>query len=164
MLTAKIPFDFLSNFSPLTWRDIEFGLSHSYISPAIAIDLAQSRIGSNSQPDAMEAAIAKSSKDDPMLERVGVLAARELESTHPDVQAKWLCILLTWVYENRTMFDDPLGIVEEIYTDFDYPEEIEHLISYMPNTEPDLGSKEANLARLFSRWHEFTLKCRQSML
>jgi len=162
MISVKIPFEFLADFCHLTWRDIEFGLSHNYISPEVAIDFACSRICDNQAPDPDELIIAGCSKDDPMLERVRILAEREAPTTSAaDVRAKWLCILLAWLYENRATFEDPLGMIEAIYTDFDYPEEIAHLIRYMPNAEPDLGSKEANLARLFTRWAAFISNCRQ---
>lgn len=163
MISAKISFEFLADFCHLTWRDIEFGLSHNYISPTVAIDFACSRICDNKDLDPVELIIAGCSKDDPMLERVSTLAEREAITTSADVRARWLCILLAWLYENRAMFEDPLGILEEIYTDFDYPQEIAHLIRYMPNAEPDLGSKEANLARLFTRWGAFISKCRQTL-
>ena len=90
----------------------------------------------------------------PFLIRLALLAAQET-TTSQEVRSKWLYILLAWLYENKDMFEDPLAIVEEIYVEFDYPEEIAHLIRYMPIEEADLGSKEANLGRLVTRWGEF---------
>jgi hypothetical protein len=163
MITAKIPYEFLAGFCHLTWRDIEFGLSHNYVSPTVAIDYASARLCDNNDPDTEEIAIAGSSKDDPLLERVSILASRESATASVDVRAKWLCILLAWLYENRAAFEDPLSLVEDIYEDFDYPEEIAHLIRYMPIAEPDLGSKEANLARLVTRWGEYVARGRTAL-
>ena len=48
------------------------------------------------------------------------------------IREKWLYILLSWLWINRESFEDTLDEVESIYTDFDYPAEIESFIKYIP--------------------------------
>jgi hypothetical protein len=43
MSSVKIPYGFLQSFGPLTWRDVEFGLRHQYISPKVAIEFAAAK-------------------------------------------------------------------------------------------------------------------------
>jgi hypothetical protein len=75
-----------------------------------------------------------------------------------ELSEKWLYLLLKWLYENKYRFDDPLGIVEEIYADFDYPAEIEGFIRYMPidNSNEELydsiDQPIKNSERLMKKW------------
>ncbi len=38
--------------------------------------------------------------------------------------------------ENRETVEDPFAVVEELYADFDYPEEIAGFVRYMPPEDP----------------------------
>lgn len=64
---------------------------------------------------------------------------------------KWLYLQLKAAYENRQDLHDPLGVVEEIYADFDYPPALEGFVRYMP-LQP---GKEPGEAALFERWARF---------
>jgi hypothetical protein len=163
MLSAKIPYSFLSDFGHLTWAEVEFGLAHSYIAPGTVIDYATDKIANESEPDPEELTIAASSKEDSILERVRKIAARDVHADQVDVKAKWLCVLLAWLYENRLAFDDPLSLVEELYVEFDYPRELAPFVRYMPSDEPSLGSKEQNEDRLITRLGEFVAKRKEQM-
>jgi len=44
--------------------------------------------------------------------------------------------------------------VEEVCADFEYPEKIAEFVHYLPMSGRDLGSREANVRRLFERWRE----------
>ncbi|HET6249110.1 MAG TPA: DUF2247 family protein [Tepidisphaeraceae bacterium] len=108
--------------------------------------------------------IASSLPDDPCIEPVSRLASAEGESDKSITSDKWLCIVLSWLYENRATLQDPLGIVEELYADFDYPAEIAPLVRYMPSHEPSLGSIKENEERIFSRWHQYITGRRREYL
>ena len=109
------------------------------------------RITDKFEPDPTEIAIASSSENEPILESVRNLAAQESSTCGSAVSMKWLCLLLTWIYENREAFPDTLALVEEIYADFDYPKELAPFVRYMPSNEPDLGSKERNEERMIAK-------------
>lgn len=54
--------------------------------------------------------------------------------------------------------DDPLGEVEEIYSDFDYPEEMENFVRYMPASngyDQTRHTLEENNRRLFESWERY---------
>ncbi len=70
-------------------------------------------------------------------------------------------ILLSWLWINRESFEDPLDEVESIYTDFDYPAEIESFIKYIPPTDgydPSLYSYAENINRLMKNWEIYLQK------
>ena len=68
---------------------------------------------------------------------------------------KWLYILLKYIYENRAQIEDPLGAVEEVYTDFDYPIEIESFVRYMPSDDLIESNYNSNVSKLMSKWLDF---------
>jgi hypothetical protein len=163
MISAKIPYSFLKEFGAVTWREIEFGLVHRYIASDAAVEYAHDQLNAHSNPDPDKVTIAALAKGDPFQDVVHGLAQRERAVEDVVIANKWLCVLISWLYENRREFADPLGILEELYADFDYPKRIAGLIRYMPADEPSLGSREANERRLIARWGEFVGRCRAEL-
>jgi hypothetical protein len=83
----------------------------------------------------------------------------ELDSE--SIKMKWLVATLSDLYERRNEVADPLGEVEGIYSDFDYPECIEGFVRYMPTSDGYDASKfsrNENEQRLFLTWSEFISK------
>lgn len=76
-----------------------------------------------------------------------------------EMEAKWLYLVLDWLYQHRADLADPLQTVEEVYADFGYPECLSSFVRYMPMQGPDLGSRAANEARLFERWKSYLDEC-----
>ena len=74
------------------------------------------------------------------------------------MRRKWAFLILAWVYEHRDSFEDPLDLVEKLYADLDYPEQVAPFVRYMPTDEPDLGSRGQNEQRLFQKWAEYLQK------
>lgn len=83
----------------------------------------------------------------------------DLASEMRDYSPKhWLYVLLSDVFHRKEEFEDPLGEVEKIYADFDYPEEIESFVRYMPPKDgyiPSAHTYEENIARLYSHWEHY---------
>jgi hypothetical protein len=57
-------------------------------------------------------------------------------------------MLLSYLFENKGLFSDPLEKIEELYADLDYPEDISSSVRYMPSPEGEVGSEE----RLYANW------------
>lgn len=154
MTTMKMPYDFIRQRVKIFWCDIQFGLERQLIAPQVAIAKAVDRLSEPGKalPDEIE--LVSCSEDDPILELVHRLVAAENAPTC-DVQAKWLYLILAWLFENRGSMNDPLGMVEEVYSDFGYPREIAPFVRHMPMVGPDLGNHEQNEARLYDRWKNY---------
>jgi hypothetical protein len=67
---------------------------------------------------------------------------------------KWLYVVLKRLYEERDQFPDPLGLVEEIYAAFDYPEEMEDFVRWMPAKQP-VADERSGLARIEQNWRSY---------
>lgn len=123
------------------------------------VDLATERLSAGSD-DPLEIELADLTKMETY--QVGELL-RKLVSGSPEkdgvfAQRKWLYLLLAWLFENKESVPDPLGDVETIYADFDYPPEIEGFVRYMPVTDaydPSAHAKDENENRLFGKWREY---------
>ena len=64
---------------------------------------------------------------------------------------KFLCLSLAWLNKKWTSLADPFEAINIVYADFEYPEEIASLASYMPSTEaynPSMHTEKENRDRL----------------
>ena len=157
-----VPYSFVRERVRLNWSEVQLGLLRGYLEPRGSIDLAVEMAGLLDKPSESISALAGISIRDPTfcqqaLDIVNQLAERERETDKENREAVWLYLLLAWLYEQRDLDSDPLQLVEIVYADFDYPEEMAHFVGYMPMVGPDLGSVEANTQRAFSRWKQFVI-------
>jgi len=53
---------------------------------------------------------------------------------------------------------DKLDAIEEVYSSFDYPEELTGMVRYMPMQGTDLGSREANEGRMLDLLKDLAAK------
>lgn len=132
--------------------DLRLGLSLGLISPPTAVILAADAVTSG--------AVDPTLLDVAQIERNDVAAVRDvLRATDPDKAdlyppqsvRKWTYLELKAAYELRDRLRDPLGIVEEIYADFDYPAPVAAFVRYMPPPPDAPVGEEA----LYDRWSKY---------
>lgn len=83
------------------------------------------------------------------------LCVMEDKQDGEEIKEKWLYLILKWLYKNRSKYEDPLEIVEELYEEFEYPENMKAFVRYMPSDSGDLGSLELNRERLYKNWKKY---------
>jgi hypothetical protein len=81
---------------------------------------------------------------DGVLEKLEPIAEPDVENC----KIHWSYLLLLWVYKNRSTYEDPLSIAEEIYAEFEYPERMASIIRYMPSDSNYGGGQE----KLMENW------------
>jgi hypothetical protein len=140
-----IPAEFLAGRVVLTPAELRYGFTHGWLGSAEVVQVALAGYGSAEDAAYTELALLLSDQFD----RVPELA--ELLPTAPNASRVWLYLALAWVYEHRTDFPDPLGVVEMLYDDFDYPEEIEGFVRFMPARE----SEPTGIPALYERWERY---------
>lgn len=138
---------------PWTWRSLAWGMQKGLVGRQVAVDAAVRLLSRKKEPPPAVVELAGCSKDDPDVENYVTRLAKEedLDGASDD---PWLYLVLRWVLDNKEAFEDPLQVLEEVYADFDYPEEMTKFVRYMPSDEPELGEK-GNEARLYDHWREF---------
>lgn len=132
----------------LAATDLRYGLAHGYIKPQVVIEIAtdEARRGSK-DPALVEIADLLSDEADRVAEVLEMSAPRD--SDHP--ARKWLYLELKAAYLNQDRLPDPLGLVEELYAEFDYPADVARFVRYMPILPDD----EPGVAGLMRRWSAF---------
>lgn len=128
----------------LTWKDVRNFALHRMSNPqSTTFDVENSivALGKNNASEIMDLARDAASFDSPIV----------LEQQ----KEKWLFLLLKWAYENRSSIPYPLGVVDELYADFGYPEDLEPFVAFLPpkdGWEPLKHTAQENEERLFRNW------------
>lgn len=152
IVQLRIPYGFIRNRVRMSWREVRFGLLNELLDPLAPVELSLEQVVEVEQPSAAMLGLAGADKNEPTLEFVEQLADSEAQQPEREIRDMWLYLVLAFIYEYRDEYPDPLQRVEEVYGDFNYPEQIANFVRYMPMDGPDLGSREANERRLFERW------------
>lgn len=164
MEAISIPIEFVLARTRLTWGDAQYGLDHGWLNSRSMIDLALTALEHKTENDPLELRLAGLREDEEWAipELVEKLAQLEPADSIDEAKKKWLCLILAWLYERRAEFDDPFPIINEIYADFDYPEEIKGFVSYMPLGEPRSippYKAETPRERMLRLWQEYVGNC-----
>jgi len=162
-MKVQIPTEYLLNKVSLKWDEILYGIDNSIIGAKTAVDFAIYYIQRSDINEPKELELAGLLKDEyyKIHNIVSSLAENDEKKSEKEKRDKWLFLILSWVYKNREQIEDPFGVVEELYADFDYPEEISEFVRYMPvrgDYNPGDHSQEENKTRLFNLWHEYLIK------
>lgn len=153
-----VEYDFIKQRTILCWQDIRYALQHEFITIDVAMRYCVDRIAIEQDQVSDLVGMYLSSDSEEIVSYVKNFAESELPISLCDIQRKWIYIVLSWLYDNRHEYFDPLEMVESVYSTFDYPKAIASFVRYMPMQGPDLGSKEKNEMRLMERWHEYILR------
>ena len=159
METVSIPYQFIRERLVLTWTDVAWGFQNGWLQADAVVTYAVEKLAEGDEADAAEVELAGLMPAE--LARVPALLDEVVKSKGADystAKANWLYLVLAWVFENRNDSDDPLGLVEEIYADFNYPSEIRNFVRYMPpedGYEAKAHAHKENLNRLFREWESY---------
>lgn len=161
MSDKLIPLQFVQSKSSLNWRDCLWAYKRELLTWKDLIQVALERVKSGSD-NVLEIELSNVGKDS--VWKVSELAqalAEQGGNSEEESKQKWLFLCLGWAYENREKIPDPLGAVEGIYADFDYPSVIESFVRFLPPSDeyvPAKFSQEQNHQRLMTKWSEFLSK------
>lgn len=137
---------------PLAAEDLRYGLEHFFVKEQTVIDLAVDWVVRGTSDPVLHE-LAELQRDD--VERVPEVldALDDPERIHDPRESarKWLYLQLKAAYCQRGQLSDPLGVVEQIYADFDYPPTVAPFVRYMPLKPGDEPGREA----LIQRWARF---------
>lgn len=157
-----IPFEFIEKNAHLSWCDVKWGYENNLITSDVPIKKAENIVltGSYTNPE-LELSFVIPGESDHVASFLEELCSESEQEDDPTIKQKWLFILLSWLWNNRNSFEDPLAEVEIIYADFDYPPEIEGFIKYMPPSDgydPSIHSQMENTNHLMDKWRNYLEK------
>lgn len=148
------PYSFIRQRTQLTWSDVRFGIEQGLLRCHDVAGVAADQMERGAQDD-LVVELAGAAPDEPVLERVQRLASAERIEDPLDARRKWAYLALAWIFEHRAHYLDALDLVEKVYADLDYPEQVAPFVRYMSSDEPDLGSRERNEQRLINKWADY---------
>lgn len=145
-----LPYNYVVSHVNLTWNDLLFAVKHGLMTRKSAVEHAEYNI--NQEEEISQKVIDLAWEDSEEVIPLYLEELSKLEHNDSNSNQKFLFLLLNWIFEHREQFTDPLGMVETIYADFDYPEEITSFVRYMPSQYSLSNSMDLNLERLYHNW------------
>jgi hypothetical protein len=133
----------------LSWEDLRYGLNKGFLDTRGVVEYAIGTLSNTSVPAHFELTCLAVDDDFAIYECLDRLAG-EADQDAVYLQRVWLFLCLLWIFRNKDAYEDPLGVVEELYSDFDYPEIMAPAVRYMPTSDSSPGSE----ARLYVKWQE----------
>lgn len=154
----SLPFAFVREHLSLTWSNIAWGFRHGWLDASSVVEYAIIRLAENHAVSSEEVELASLSQSE--LAEVPYLVDKIVGtmSDKSDSRRDWLYVILSWFYDQRREVADPLGIVERLYADFGYPDEMAPFVRYMPpdsDYEPRAHTSSENIDRLFKNWEHY---------
>lgn len=153
---------FINENFRLTWCDIKWGYENHLITSEVPIKKAEESVLTGCYNDTeLELSFIFLSEPKQIESFLNKLCSGPEKIDDSKIKNKWLFIVLSWLWDNRNNFEDPLAEVEVIYSDFDYPSEIEGFVKYMPTTDgydPSVFSQDENVSNLLRKWKDFLEK------
>jgi len=156
-MKRNIPIDFILGKQKPTWEQVSLGLAEGWLEHRDVIKFAEKLVAEgDSRIEVLDVA-SITDVSDSFVSELTVLVEQEQKDEQLS-RIYWLRVILAWVYESRNKFDDPLSIVEELYADFEYPEEIRNLVRYNEPSDgyrPQDYSVKENELRLMGLWNRY---------
>lgn len=111
------------------WRELRFGLEKSIIEKKDIILYANWILSEDTEQfdKVIELAIAE---EDEVENILSSLVLEEQVQNLENIYLKWMFAIISDAYFN--LEDEVYDVIDDVYTEFDYPQEISGLVSYMP--------------------------------
>jgi hypothetical protein len=145
---------------PLSPDVVQYGYERGWLHPATVLDWA--RREAERDPDNLALVRLASVHHDDLLDLEDALAHVQVApgaGSAADPLRTWLYLQLKAAFDSRQDLGDPLGVVEQIYADFDYPAALESFIRYMPLRPGDVPGDAA----MIERWAAFLQQERDAL-
>ncbi|WP_084686931.1 DUF2247 family protein [Rhizobium nepotum] len=130
----------------LNWGDIKYGFDHKYLDSNSVVQFATASLSIDSSSYQYDLAMCDPKHESVVSEILNNLTNGMIIDT-ADAKRSWIFIFLKKLYICREEYKDPLGEVEKIYADFDYPEYISPLVRYMPASDGAITGEDEILRR-----------------
>ena len=162
LVRLSFPAAFIISAVHLTAAELVCGYRRGWLSEHDVVTITLSSYGKGVEQSGPEKDLALLLSDE--LDRVPQLMGEIAESLKPEADSSpvWLFLALTWVSElraahaaivneHRADYLDPLEVVEMLFTDFDYPDEMQGIVRFIP---PLPGAATGNRA-IEGRWKDY---------
>lgn len=158
-LSISFPYSYAAEAVSLNWHDILFAINSGFLSFHAAIEHAVRELERNEAASQSVLELAMLFFDTafpfsihPYIDELSEQMTAEEKNQSKD---KIMYVLLKWVYDNKSQYDDPLGVVEVIFDDFDFPRLMTPFVRYLPAQGALPKTSKQAIAGLYKKWKTF---------
>lgn len=152
MISSLLSDRFLSLIPSWHWGAVSFGFSKSFLTSRqvrlVSAIIAEENPVWTNDPRVIQ--LIESGESDPILHLLDSLAA-EAGPSPEGFNDFWARVTLSALGTNLKSLADPLGIVEAVYSELDYPKVMAQFVRYMPcegsNSEEDILDRLEGFAK-----------------
>lgn len=129
-MNYKVDFEELNILvSNWSWQELKFGLSRNLIAESDIISYAMQILAEDIVKYDLVLELSIASEDE-VAELLESLIESEVLQTLEAIESKWVfsIIYFAYSYEPKRLYE----IIDDVYSGFDYPEEIKNFVGYMP--------------------------------
>lgn len=147
--------ELVNSVSKWSWQELVFGVDNKFITDSEIIEYAKFILTEDivGFDFVLELSIAEGDEDIQGFLRE--LVSLESIQNEQSIKEKWLYAILLHLYNNKDKYEDALDMVEEIYADFDYPEEMAGFVKYMPAENSAYGFESYPCENLYKLWQRY---------
>lgn len=160
-LNLVIPYEYAMNLVDLNWNDILYAIEQGYFSAKDAVECAKTEISrGNVFHEVYDlAGLNPSIKDFDELvhEYVIDFSHRVPKKKKIDSEEKIMYVLLSWGFDHRDEYEDPLCFVEKIFENFDSPVAISEFTVNLPDNDDDSITIDQEMDIFYENWSNYLL-------
>jgi len=114
------------------WQEIKYGYDKKFLSREDIIYYAVLILDLSIEKFEIVLELSIASPEDDIDSLLSKLVNSDKSEDMDYIRKKWLFVIMCYLYYNKEKIKNIYETIEDIYSDFDYPEEIKGLIRYMP--------------------------------
>jgi len=143
----------------ITWSDVYYGVENNLLELVCVSEYAIRCIekADDDCQEIMDLAWQNENKLD-LLENMAKIIKKENKPDDYQSIIKWQYCIVKKLRNSQLEFEDLSDCLDEVYADFDYPEDMEEFVSYMPikdDYNPSTHTREENIERRLRKVDEF---------
>lgn len=148
---GPIPASFVLGLVTLTPNELTAGYRAAFLDASGAVQVAERLLSDGGTvPDWIEETALLLSDDYRRIDDL-IPERADQDPAAADPLQVWLFLVLADLWNNRDAVADPLAEVESVYADFDYPEEMQGFVRFLPVHE----GTEVGTAAIVARWRSY---------
>ena len=160
-LSLAIPISYAIEHANLNWNDIFFAFYNRYISNEAVIEFAKYVVDDYINDDIVLDLVCLSPNEVNRESLLNDFLLRLIDKNKMnEAKSKLLYIVLSFIFDRKSCFEDPARAVEVVYADFNYPEEMKDFVRFMPASKDAMSLKLDETERIFNNWKRYLDSCK----
>ncbi|MFE7465125.1 DUF2247 family protein [Streptomyces sp. NPDC057499] len=157
MAKFKIPGSFVVDRVDLTTREVAYGKHWGWLDDSAVVQIYMRKMQAGRPLLDVEERWALALSEEIRSGDLPDLSSGDLGDSR-ELSAVWIYLSLAWLHQSGLSEQQLFNVIEELYSDFEYPEEMEGFVKYMPPPPGGKGGTSGMAERL-----EAFLRCSEDL-